>query len=241
MLTAVIDLISHSSYGGNLGAGTESERAGAGVALVFHTAALSMTLILQSLCGAQTQTSTSRDRRPWKEALGSTYESGTLHCEEMKAQLFRLWSSSLFIGAAAMFGVWLTGDVDSIAALILGLMGVVFSMANWIPYALIAIDVSVMHETQRSGMDDAEDFRRDGPQLDHTTAVLVVHNCAICIPQILSSGTASLAFWIMKYCHVKMAVSRIFLGTVPSLLLAAWVSRTSGLRKKPQRLVPVMP
>lgn len=240
-LTVVLDLINISGHGGHYSAEAESKWAGAGVALVFHAAVFSMTLILQSLCGAPTQASASLDRRRTrKAAVERDSESERLNCEEKEAQLFRLWSSSLCIGAAAMFGVWFVGDVGSIAALILGLMGVVFSVASWVPYALIGIDVSVMHGRQ-SSVDDADDSGRDGPQLDHITAVLAVHNGAICIPQILSSCTASLAFWIMKCFHLKAAVSWMFLIIVPSLLLAAWDRETLGLKRRQQKLVPMTP
>lgn len=197
-----------------------------------------MTLILQSICDAPTKASTSPDRRTRKAVVEGGSESERSNCEEIETQLFRLWSSSLCIGAAAMFGVFFVGDIGNIAALILGLMGVVFSVANWVPYALIAIDVSVMHE-RKSSVEYADDSRRDETQLDHITAVLAVHNGAICLPQILSSGTTSLAFWIMKYFHLKAAVSWVFLIIVPSLLLAAWDRETLGLRRRQQKFVPV--
>lgn len=185
------------------------------MALVFHAAGLFMTLILQGLCGSQAPRAVA-DRHCDGE------DKQQEACEQAEAQLFGLWSLALCISAAAMFGTWLFGDVCNMAALILGLMGAVFAVANWVPYALLSIHVSIMQQAKHEFVEYGDGSPRDGPSLDYTTAVLAIHNGAICTPQILSSGMTSFVFWVMNRFHLSADVSWAFLIIVPSLLLAAW-------------------
>jgi hypothetical protein len=91
--------------------------------------------------------------------------------------------------------------------LLLSAIGSIFALANWIPYALIAYEVSILDEDQEQ----------------NTAMLLAVHNAAICLPQIIASGIGWVLVAVVESLGYRFRFSLAFLACVPACLLAAYL------------------
>jgi hypothetical protein len=91
--------------------------------------------------------------------------------------------------------------------LLLSAIGSIFALTNWIPYALIAYEVSALEEDQGQS----------------TAMLLAVHNTAICLPQIIASGVGWVLVAVVESLGYRFHVSLVFLACVPACLLAAYL------------------
>jgi hypothetical protein len=205
---------------------------------MFHFVVLVTTIALQMLSKARPKPSYSHIEEDDSTVADDNYimEYGT--------KLFRVWSSILAISAFAFVAVTLLSRVDGAAALIIASMGACFAVSNWIPYALLGIDLAMENrrstkseETEslncsRVGDESDEDtesfdFRRGRiDELDGATATLTIHNAAICIPQIASAIAATLLFHCVERVGWRVDVSWVFLIAAPAVLVAAWDRET---------------
>lgn len=206
----------------------EAETASAATVLMFHFVVLVTTIALQLLSKA----------RP-KPSYSHMQEDGTVvsddgYITEYANRLFRAWSAALGVSAFAFAAVTLLSRVDGAAALIIASMGACFAVSNWVPYALLGIDLAM--ETRRTTSSDQEsdldfDFQHVGAdELDGATAILTIHNAAVCIPQIASAVVGTLFFHCVERVGWRVDVSWVFLIAAPAVMVAAWDRETWGKR-----------
>lgn len=195
----------------------EAEAASAGAILVFHCVVLVTTIALQMLSKAQSESSYTHIQESFSVVADDGY------IKKYVTQLFRAWSSVLFISAFAFAAVSLLNGVDGATAIIIASMGACFAVSNWIPYALLGIDLAV--ETRRAGTSEETessfDFPRACDELDGATAILTIHSAAICIPQIVSAVIYTLLFHLVEKGGWRAGVSWVFLIASPAVFVAA--------------------
>jgi len=195
----------------------EAEAASAGTVLMFHCVVLATTIALQMLSKARSRPSYSHIQE------NSSVVADDSYIKKYVTQLFRVWSSVLVISAFAFAAVSLLSGVDGAAAVIIASMGAYFAVSNWIPYALLGIDLVI--ETRYAGTsEDSEssfDFPRACDELDGATAILTIHSAAICIPQIVSAVVYTIFFRLVEKEGWTVDVSWVFLMASPAVLVAA--------------------
>lgn len=113
-----------------------------------------------------------------------------------------------------MMVVFLVSSSGAMLTLMLGTMGPIFTVANWIPYALIMQEAALMREpcSQQELQPGA-------------ASLLSVHNAAICLPQILAAGVISLLFLVTELDGIQSDVSWIFMGSIGPAIVAAYLCR----------------
>lgn len=113
-----------------------------------------------------------------------------------------------------MVVLFLASSSGSMLTVLLGTMGAVFTVANWIPYALIMQEAASMRELY------SQQELQPG-----AAGLLSVHNAAICLPQIFAAGVASLFFLITEEYGIMSDVSWVFVGSIGPAVAAAYLTR----------------
>lgn len=195
----------------------EAEAASARTVLMFHCVVLATTIALQMLPKARSKPSYLHFQEDSSVVADDSY------IKKYVTQLFRVWSSVLILSAFAFAAVALLSGVDRAAAVIIASMGAYFAVSNWIPYALIGIDLAM--ETRAADTREETGLRIDFPracdELDGATAILTIHNAAICIPQVASAVIYTLFFRLIEKGGWRVDASSVFLIASPAVLVAA--------------------
>ncbi|KAJ6214399.1 hypothetical protein PSV09DRAFT_1035933, partial [Bipolaris maydis] len=198
----------------------EAEAASAGAILVFHCAVLTTTIMLQMLFKGQ-----SKPCYPHIREVSMTVVDDS-DVKEYGTLLFRAWSLVLVASAFSFAAVSIFAGVDSAAALLITSMGTYFAMFNWAPYALLGIDLAIENRRPKSEETESLGFPRVHDELDGATAILTIHNAAICVSQIASAMVSTLFFRLVEKAGLQVDIAWVFLIVSPALLLAAWDRET---------------
>ena len=197
------------------------------VALLFHTAAL-VTLVIVSMVWRRSgnrndHAKTQLDADADEDETGIHHGSGLAGTRDVLMR--RVWKPCLAALAVSLVGTCLLAGVATPSppvvtaiSLLLGANGMLFALANWVPYALIAHEASaqarsrVMMTAEGDTIDDDDD---DTPRL------LAVHNMAITVPQMVASVTSWLLMQGLTVLGLEQNVVWIFVMCIPSALWAA--------------------
>lgn len=216
---------------------SESDDAVSRVALLFHSAALATLIVVSMVWRQHPRDNNNNDyaKVPLdaSDADLESDESG-LHPSSSSSGLARtpnllirrVWKPSLMALAASLVATSLLAGASkplpsaaTALSLLLGANGILFALANWVPYALIAHEASAQGRARAllaAEGDPADDE-------DDTPALLAVHNMAIAAPQI----GASVASWLLMQglagLGLEQRVVWIFVMCVPSALWAAFL------------------
>lgn len=140
-----------------------------------------------------------------------------------KKILTQAWRLSLMALTGWLLGIFLFSSVAEAVSLILGAIGLIFSLANWIPYTLISTELSGFHGSWEGSMLSSADRVSDDSFEEDTAMLLAVHNMAINFPQIV----ASVVIWgfveVIEGTGKQMDVALIFLTCIPATSLAALI------------------
>ena len=139
--------------------------------------------------------------------------------ERSRRTLMCTWKTCLIVAAFWLLGVFCASKYVDMVSLMLGAMGVLFSIANWVPYALIAQEISTRSQT---GSLLSPQAGTSSGQSDETVTMLAIHNMSITIPQIVASVVLWAATKGLEVLGSHFDVSWIFLICTPPALLAAW-------------------
>ena len=196
------------------------------VALLFHTAALA-TLVIVSMVWRRSgnrndHAKTRLDAYADNDETGIHHGSGIACTHDIL--MHRVWKPCLAALVASLVGTCLLADAATLSppaattiSLLLGANGILFALANWVPYALIAHEASaqarsrVMMTAEGDTMDDEDD----------TPKLLAVHNMAITVPQMVASVTSWLVMQGLAVLGLEQNVVWIFVMCIPSALWAA--------------------
>lgn len=119
------------------------------------------------------------------------------------------------------------GSSVTAASFLLGSVGVLFAVSNWIPHALIMHEISSLRQRPEDG---GQGIQSTSGGQDDTATLVAIHNMAICIPQIIAAGAVAVLFVVLSSPDNKEdQVSWAFLLTVPAALVGVWASRSSNL------------
>ena len=144
-------------------------------------------------------------------------------CDVLIRQVWKPCLAALatsLIGTSSLVGTAKSSSQAATAiSLLLGANGILFALANWVPYTLIAYEASA--QARSRAMMAAEGDTVDDE--DDTPRLLAVHNIAITVPQIV----ASMASWLLMQGLVVLGLEQdvvwIFVLCIPSALWAAWL------------------
>lgn len=217
------------------------------VALLFHTAAL-VTLVVVSIVW---QRSGNRSKFVRGQPRAGNHDENILHRHNVKLAHTRntlmglIWKPSLASLAASLTATCLlvtaairpfSSAVSTTVSLLLGGNGILFALANWVPYALIACEASAQARSRllamtESGADeddipmlsaDGEDGGHDKTDLhDDTPLLLAVHNMAITVPQIVASVASWVLMQILALFGLEQDIVWVFALCIPPALWAA--------------------
>lgn len=222
------------------------------VALLFHTAAL-VTLVVVSIVW---QRSGNRSRFVRGQPRAGNHDENIFHPHNVKLAHTRntlmglIWKPSLASLAACLTATCLlvtaairpfSSAVATAVSLLLGGNGILFALANWVPYALIACEASAQARSRLLAMtesgaladangipmlpaddEDGEDGGRDKTDLhDDTPLLLAVHNMAITVPQIVASVASWVLMQILALFGLEQDIVWVFALCIPPALWAA--------------------
>ena len=183
------------------------------VALLFNTAAL-VTLIIVSLV--------------WRRPASSKNGSGSALTRTRDVLMRWVWKPCLAVlGASLLATSLLTASsvttpfpapTATAISLLLGANGMLFALANWVPYALIAGEASAQARSRAFMKAEGDDIVDDE---DNTPRLLAVHNVAITVPQIVASVASWLLMQGLALLGVEQNIVWIFVMCIPSALWAA--------------------
>lgn len=214
------------------------------VALLFHTAAL-VTVVIVSIVWRQSGSSS--------QAHAGADEEGMLRRHNIKLSHTRntlmrwVWRPSLAVLAASLTGICLlvfmatrpfSSTIGATVSLLLGGIGILFALSNWVPYALIACEASAQARSRLLAMaESGATTDEDGiPMLpvadddsdsgnsefhDDTPLLLAVHNMAITVPQIVASVASWVLMQLLALFGLEQDVIWIFALCIPPALWAA--------------------
>ncbi|KAG4433715.1 hypothetical protein IFR05_010796 [Cadophora sp. M221] len=123
--------------------------------------------------------------------------------------LGKVWGLSHVLLAGCMFLTVFSWTVPFATGLI-GVAGMSWAVASWIPFSIISFEVS--RETELRSLD--EELKPD-EKSDHTATILGLQNMAISVPQIFSALVCAVMFKFFEIVDVRDG--------------AAWVLRFSGV------------
>jgi hypothetical protein len=177
----------------------ESEQAITRTALIFHTSGFCTSFIIAAI---------------WKTDGSHTLVAALENL--MKSWRICLVILTLWMGTLSLSA----GSSIRVGPLLLGSIGVIFTISNWIPYALIMYETSYLRE-QCSAY---------GQGHDDTATILAIHNMAMCVPQMVAAGAVAFLFAVLDYCDVaENRISWIFLLAMPAAAWGAWASETKDV------------
>lgn len=140
--------------------------------------------------------------------------------DENLRKLLLFWRLCLVIAAFWLTGVFCASSHIDAMSLMLAATGILFAISNWIPYALIALEISTRSRTEAHVRDVRES---ETVHQDDTLTILAIHNMSITIPQICASGMIWVATRGLELAGSHLEVSWIFLICSPPALIAAWM------------------
>ena len=158
-----------------------------------------------------------------------TNSSGDIDSEAVLSQsrpdknhrsLLLIWRLCLVIAAFWLIGVFCgTRYIDAVS-MMLAATGVLFSISNWIPYALIALEISTRSRAKHANGSQRE---VESVRTDDTLAILAIHNMSITVPQIIASILIWFATKGLELMGSQFNVAWVFLICSPPALIAAWL------------------
>ena len=190
-----------------------------GVALLFHTVSFATVVIVSIVWRryenvhdySEIQLDTDRN----EESISLLHNGGIVRTRDILMR--QLWQPSLVALAASLAGTsLLTGaaapsqPAATALMLLLGANGMLFALANWVPYTLIAAEAA---QARLAASDAADD----------TPMLLAVHNMAITVPQIAASAASWLLMRGLAMMGFELDVVWIFVMCIPSALWAAFL------------------
>ncbi|KAJ0124503.1 hypothetical protein J7T55_005841 [Diaporthe amygdali] len=136
--------------------------------------------------------------------------------------LLQTWRICLIILAIWLLGLSLSSSRPLAVSIIFAATGVLFAIANWVPYSLISQEISsrskLKHECE--GVDHELEHEDSGSD---TARLLAIHNMSITVPQILFSLASATLLSILGRLGTPLDVSWIFLMSIPAAVLSAWL------------------
>lgn len=214
------------------------------VALLFHTAAL-VTLVSVSIVWRRSGNPRQPDAEIDDESMLRRHNIRLAHTRN--TLMVWVWRPSLAALAASLTGICLlvfmatrpfSSTIATSISLLLGGIGVLFALSNWVPYALIACEASaqarsrLLAVSESGATTDGDDIPMlpsagaDGPSddfelHDDTPLLLAVHNMAITVPQIVASVASWVLMQLLALFGLEEDVIWVFALCVPPALCAA--------------------
>ncbi|RMZ72440.1 sucrose transporter [Pyrenophora seminiperda CCB06] len=141
--------------------------------------------------------------------------------------LGRVWYLAHYLFAALMF---LTCFVHTAAAatVIVGALGIAWSIASWAPYALISTEIASL-KAQREESDEPvkKEMRDTNIWADETTAgIMAIHNMAISLPQIVAALGCTVLFKLVEISKRDDPAAFAFKFAGLMAVVAAYVGRS---------------
>lgn len=136
-----------------------------------------------------------------------------------------VWKPCLAALAISLTGIcFLAGamkpspDAKTALSLLLGTNGVLFALANWVPYALIGCESSSAR-IQPWALTTTDSNRKSGEDL--TPTLLAIHNMAVTVPQIVASVASWSLMQGLAVLGFEQNIVWIFVICIPPALWAA--------------------
>ncbi|CAA9965023.1 sucrose transporter [Pyrenophora teres f. maculata] len=140
--------------------------------------------------------------------------------------LGRVWYLAHCLFAALMFLTCFVYTVPA-ATIIVGALGIAWSVASWAPYALISTEIASL-KAQRDGGDGSaeKDMGGMGSLTDETTAgIMAIHNMAVSLPQIGAALGCTVLFKLVEISKRDDPAAFAFKFAGIMAVVAAWMGR----------------
>jgi solute carrier family 45 protein 1/2/4 len=105
-------------------------------------------------------------------------------------------------------------------SLLLGANGMLFALANWVPYALIADEASALARAKAMTAAEGEGGCEE-EEGDDTPKLLAVHNMSITAPQIVASAASWLLMQGLAVMGLEQRAVWLFVMCIPAAIWAA--------------------
>ncbi|KAF9697362.1 hypothetical protein EKO04_005062 [Ascochyta lentis] len=140
--------------------------------------------------------------------------------------LGRVWQLAHCLFAALMLLSWVVYTVPA-ATIIVGVLGVAWSIASWAPYALISTEIASLKAREEACVGLAEkEGRWAANWLDENTAgIMAFHNMVISLPQICAALGCTFLFKLVEMSGRDDPVAFAFKFAGIMAAAAAWMGR----------------
>ena len=140
--------------------------------------------------------------------------------------LGRVWYMAHCLFSALMFLTCFVYTVPA-ATIIVGTLGIAWSIASWAPYALISTEITSLKVQREEGDGTAEKERQDaGSCADETTAgIMAIHNMAISLPQIGAALGCTVLFKLVEMSKRDDPAAFAFKFAGIMAVVAAWMGK----------------
>jgi solute carrier family 45 protein 1/2/4 len=213
-----------------------------------EAAKMSFTSITPSTLGSYSRSTSKAD---WFSTVTScwivlmdTCSSMVSSMEIRSLTLRRAWIYSHILYTVCM---WLTFVVNNItlATILLGLVGVSWSVTQWAPYALISAEISKRHDVRRGLLQPGPGIEMlasgEDDLADKAGVVMGIHNVAISAPQVIATIISSIIFKFLQkprgYPGDESVVWCLRFGGLCSILAACLTLRVDEVNLN---LIPVV-
>lgn len=136
--------------------------------------------------------------------------------------LLQTWRICLIILAIWLLGLSLSSSRPLAVSIIFAATGVLFAIANWVPYSLISQEISSRSKLEHGCEGDDHELEH-GDSGSDTARLLAIHNMSITVPQILFSLASAALLSVLGRLGMPLDVSWIFLMSIPAAVLSAWL------------------
>ncbi|KAI1513257.1 sucrose transporter [Pyrenophora tritici-repentis] len=138
--------------------------------------------------------------------------------------LGRIWYLAHCLFAALMFLTCFVYTVPA-ATIIVGALGVAWSVASWAPYALISTEIASLKARREGG--DGSTEKDMGNWTDETTAgIMAIHNMAVSLPQIGAALGCTVLFKLVEISKRDDPAAFAFKFAGIMAVVAAWMGRS---------------
>lgn len=124
-----------------------------------------------------------------------------------------MWRTCFGLLTALELAAFLASNSGILLTVVLGTIGFVFGIANWIPYALMMQEIASLRTHA-----DLADTRAGAAGL------VSIHNIAICAPQVIAAGLVRLQFEVMGRLRIQPDVSWVFLSAMVPAIAAMFIT-----------------
>ena len=140
--------------------------------------------------------------------------------------LGRVWYLAHCLFAALMFLSCFVYTVPA-ATIIVGALGIAWSIASWAPYALISTEIAILKaRTERDDGSAEKELGGTGGWADETTAgIMAIHNMAISLSQIGAALGCTVLFKLLEMSKRDDPAAFAFKFAGVMAVVAAWMGR----------------